>query len=451
MGATTSKDAAASASDRSSSAVAKHESTSSARDEVLSLLLDGLVLYGMYVTAKYVVKSVSPLIDEFWQSQGGRSRLDQQMKRSGRAPISLSYYEQIIAGDIVDPHDIDVTFADIGGLEQQKRDIHDLVVLPLRCPEFFSARGKLLSVPKGILLYGRPGTGKTMLAKAIAKESGAFFIDLKISTIMSKWFGESQKLVRAAFSLAQKLAPCIIFIDEVDSFMGKRGGVSDPTLASMKTEFMALWDGFTQLATKDQGFGVVVLGATNRPGDVDPAFLRRMPRTFEIGLPNQEQREKILRLHLRNENLEAGFDFRQLSVDTVHYSGSDLKEVCRAALMIPLREQVEQARHEQARQKHKQMIVVDTNATERQIVEEPQPTIPDMRALTMADFDEARTMVQPTGATAYAYESAQGGRSSAQGRSSDMHVDPELFAAVMAAGFQQMMAQFARPHRPDAR
>lgn len=175
------------------------------------------------------------MIDDFRQGQNGKSKLQHRLTRTGRPMFRTNYYEEIIAGDIVDPHDIDVSFADIGGLEQQKRDIYDLVILPLRAPEFFSSRGKLLSAPKGILLYGKPGTGKTMLAKAIAKESGAFFIDLKISTIMSKWFGESQKLVRAAFSLATKLAPCIIFIDEVDSFMGNRGGAMEPTMGSMKT------------------------------------------------------------------------------------------------------------------------------------------------------------------------------------------------------------------------
>lgn len=175
------------------------------------------------------------MIDDFRQSGNSRLKLHNRLARSGRRMVSTSYFEEVIAGDIVDPHDIDVSFSDIGGIESQKRDIYDLVVLPLKCPQFFHERGSLLSVPKGILLYGQPGTGKTMLAKAIAKESGAFFIDLKLSTIMSKWFGESQKLVRATFSLAQKLAPCIIFIDEVDSFMGKRSGVSDPTLAAMKT------------------------------------------------------------------------------------------------------------------------------------------------------------------------------------------------------------------------
>lgn len=398
------------------------------------MLVDGLVLYGAFVTAKYVYKSLKPMMDEFHQSDSSRSKLQQRLSRSGRPVFRTTHYEEVIAGDIVDPQDIDVTFADIGGLEQQKRDIFDLVVLPLKRPDVFSSRGKLMSVPKGILLYGKPGTGKTMLAKAIAKESGAFFIDLKLSTIMSKWFGESQKLVRAAFSLAQKLAPCIIFIDEVDSFMGKRGGVSDPTMAAMKTEFMALWDGFTQLASSEQGFGVIVLGATNRPGDVDPAFLRRMPRAFEIGLPQAEQREKILRLLLRNELVEAKFDFRQLATDTVHYSGSDLKELCRAALMIPLREHIENLRASPA---PTSASIVQGSETGK-VIESPE--IVSMRPLTVADFDEARIMVQPTGAAAFAYEESQRG---ANGRGSDMPMDMDMFAAIMAAGFQQMMAQMA--------
>ncbi|TMW55829.1 hypothetical protein Poli38472_008477 [Pythium oligandrum] len=409
----------------------------SAKEELIGMVVDGVLLYGMFVTAKYVYKSMKPMIDEYMQSEGSRTRLQHRLQRSGRPVFRTTYYEEVIAGDIVDPHDIDVTFEDIGGLEQQKRDIYDLVVLPLKCPEYFSARGKLMSAPKGILLYGKPGTGKTMLAKAIAKESGAFFIDLKISTIMSKWFGESQKLVRAAFTLAQKLAPCIIFIDEVDSFMGKRNGVSDPNLASMKTEFMALWDGFTQLST-EQGYGVIVLGATNRPGDVDPAFLRRMPRTFEIGLPNAEQREKILRLQLRGEAVERGFDFRQLSIDTVHYSGSDLKELCRAALMIPLREHIEKVR---ANEPPPSAIVTSANPSQKVV----EPPIISMRPLMMQDFDEARTLVQPTGATAYAYEAAQQSRSGQP--PTDMPVDMDLFAAVMAAGFQQLMGQYGQPNR----
>lgn len=371
------------------------------------------------------------MVDEFREGEGGKAKLHRRLGRSQRPVFRTTHYEEIVAGDIVDPQDIDVSFADIGGLELQKRDIYDLVVLPLKNPEFFAARGNLLAAPKGILLYGRPGTGKTMLAKAIAKESGAFFIDLKISTIMSKWFGESQKLVRAAFSLAQKLAPCIIFIDEVDSFMGKRGGASDPTFASMKTEFLALWDGFTDVSSssgESGGFGVIVMGATNRPGDVDPAFLRRMPRTFEIGLPDRHQREQILRINLRTEAVERDFDFHQLSVDTAHYSGSDLKELCRAALMIPLREHIERVREAAA------AAASSSEAT----AGAKSPEIP-MRPLAMADFEEAKHMVKPTGATAYAYEASQ--EAKPRGAGDAPTIDMDMFAAIMAAGLQNLMQQ----------
>nr|GMD07457.1 ATPase family AAA domain-containing protein 1-like isoform X1 [Ipomoea batatas] len=150
----------------------------------------------------------------------------------------------MIACDVVNPADMDVEFDSIGGLDGIKEALFELAILPLKRPELF-AHGKLLRPVRGVLLYGPPGTGKTMLAKAIAKESGAVFINVRVSNLMSKWFGDAQKLVAAVFSLAYKLQPAIIFIDEVDSFLGQRSGTENEALTIMKTEFMALWDGFT--------------------------------------------------------------------------------------------------------------------------------------------------------------------------------------------------------------
>ncbi|KAI3989258.1 hypothetical protein MKX01_007895 [Papaver californicum] len=203
----------------------------------------------------------------------------------------------VIAGDLIDPDEIDVEFQTIGGLNDVKKAIYDLVILPLKRPELFNG-GKLFSQQKGVLMYGPPGTGKTMLAKAIAKESRDVFINLKVSDIMSKWFGESQKLVAATFSLANKLQPAIIFIDEVDSFLGQRGEVNNSTRDGIKTEFMSLWDGFT---TNLKNARVIVLAATNRPSDLDEAILRRFTKSFEIGKPNCCERVKILKVILKDE------------------------------------------------------------------------------------------------------------------------------------------------------
>ncbi|KAH9780270.1 AAA domain-containing protein [Citrus sinensis] len=262
----------------------------------------------------------------------------------------------VIACDVINPDHIDVEFESIGGLETIKQALYELVILPLRRPELFS-HGKLLGPQKGVLLYGPPGTGKTMLAKAIAKESGAVFINVRISNLMSKWFGDAQKLggyttdallfqfihliiLAAVFSLAYKLQPAIIFIDEVDSFLGQRRTSDHEALTNMKTEFMALWDGFTT----DQNARVMVLAATNRPSELDEAILRRLPQAFEIGMPDRKERAQILKVILKGEKVEENIDFDYLAGLCEGFTGSDLLEVCKQAAYFSIRELLDEER-----------------------------------------------------------------------------------------------------------
>ncbi|RKO95027.1 AAA ATPase, partial [Caulochytrium protostelioides] len=181
----------------------------------------------------------------------------------------------------------------------------------------------LLSAPKGVLLYGPPGCGKTMLARALAKESGATFMNLHISTLTDKFFGESQRLVNAVFSLAQKLQPTLVFIDEIDAFLRERKSMDHEATSMMKSEFMSLWDGLSSAPR------LVIVGASNRPEDIDAAFLRRMPKRFPVALPAADQRRKILQLLLAKVELDPTFDLDALVQRTHGYSGSDLKELCR--------------------------------------------------------------------------------------------------------------------------
>ncbi|CAN1251030.1 Outer mitochondrial transmembrane helix translocase [Linum perenne] len=214
-------------------------------------------------------------------------------KRLGRPLIQTNPYEDVIACDVINPDHIDVEFNSIGGLDTIKQSLYELVILPLRRPELFS-HGKLLGPQKGVLLYGPPGTGKTMLAKAIAKESGAVFINVRISNLMSKWFGDAQKL-------------------------------------DMKTEFMALWDGFTT----DQ---------------LDEAILRRLPQAFEIGLPDKRERAEILQVILKDESVEDNIDFNHVASLCEGYTGSDLFDLCKSAAYFGIRDLLSEERKGKKRQ-----------------------------------------------------------------------------------------------------
>ena len=270
----------------------------------------------------------------------------------------------------VNPASISTGFEDVGGLEDTKAALRELVIEPFLRPELF-AGSSLLRPVKGVLLYGPPGTGKTMLARAVARESGAVFVNVKLSTLQSKWFGDAQRLVHAVFTLAWKLAPSIIFIDEVDALLSTRKAHDQEPVNSMKTEFMTMWDGMATRADAP----VTVLAATNRPRDVDEAILRRLPRSFEVRpslppprrpslptlarshprsrhaqvpLPGLPERAGILRTILRNERSAKGFDLstepgsplHRIAGRTPGFSGSDLRELCRQAAYCAVREMI---------------------------------------------------------------------------------------------------------------
>eukprot|EP01004_Peranema_trichophorum_P001550 NODE_118_length_3592_cov_50.752666_g100_i0.p1 GENE.NODE_118_length_3592_cov_50.752666_g100_i0~~NODE_118_length_3592_cov_50.752666_g100_i0.p1 ORF type:complete len:1162 (-),score=251.75 NODE_118_length_3592_cov_50.752666_g100_i0:106-3072(-) len=250
------------------------------------------------------------------------------------AQLTDNEYEKRLISEVIQPSQINVTFDQIGSHDKVKQMLSEVVLLPLTRPGLFT-RSSLLKPCKGMLLFGPPGTGKTMLAKAIATEARAHFINITMGVITSKWFGEAEKLVAAVFSLARKLAPSIIFIDEVDAMLGKRSSDHEhETMRKLKNEFMSAWDGL-----KSQDYEqVMVLAATNRPGDLDDAVLRRMPRRILVDLPDVDNRKQILQVILKDEDLCPNVDFDALAQVTSNYSGSDLKQMCIAAAYRPVRE-----------------------------------------------------------------------------------------------------------------
>ncbi|KAI3453771.1 hypothetical protein Pfo_010434 [Paulownia fortunei] len=290
-------------------------------------------------------------------------------------------FEKRIRPEVISASEIGVTFADLGALDEIKESLQELVMLPLKRPDLFE--GGLLKPCRGILLFGPPGTGKTMLAKAIANEAGASFINVSMSTITSKWFGEDEKNVQALFTLAAKVSPTIIFVDEVDSMLGQRNRAGEhEAMRKIKNEFMTHWDG---LLTKP-GERILVLAATNRPFDLDEAIIRRFERRIMVGLPSVENREKILRTLLSKEKVDEGLDFIELAKMTEGYSGSDLKNLCITAAYQPVRELIQQERLKDQKHKAEEGQEGGDNSDKKE-------RVITIRPLNMEDFKEAKNQV----------------------------------------------------------
>lgn len=298
--------------------------------------------------------------------------LAKRLKRPEVEAMTFDAYELKLMDSVVGEEELDVTFKDIGGLDNELEEVHDNVVLPVKLWKLShtAANGGarlICPLPTGIMLFGLPGTGKSLIGKAIAKECGATFINIKASSILDKFLGESDKLAAALFRLGRKLGPSIIFIDEIETLLRKRESDSLSSSSSgvqtLQGVFLSEWDGLsvdrqdnldkTGKSASDQP-PVVILGATNRPLDIDPAFLRRMPVRIQTKVPSEKDRVAILKTMLKKEaaannqnnnsndtassvekksNTLSEDDLQEIAEETEGCTGSDLRELVRVAVL----------------------------------------------------------------------------------------------------------------------
>ncbi|XP_037272424.2 spastin isoform X2 [Rhipicephalus microplus] len=264
-------------------------------------------------------------------SRGGSFRGGSEGRRVSTLKGVDSRLAHMILDEIVDGGP-EVLFSDIAGQEVAKQALSEMVILPTDRPELFTG---LRAPPKGLLLFGPPGNGKTMLAKAVAHESHSTFLNISAASLTSKYVGEGEKLVRALFAVARELQPSIIFIDEVDSLLSERKDNEHEATRRLKTEFLVEFDG---LHTGNEE-RILVMGATNRPQELDDAALRRFTKRVYVTLPDEKTRLVLLEKLLRKQNSPLSLDkLKYLARVTSGYSGSDLTALAKDAALGPIRE-----------------------------------------------------------------------------------------------------------------
>ncbi|XP_028398656.1 spastin-like [Dendronephthya gigantea] len=261
--------------------------------------------------------------------------MDELKKDQKRKVSYLKNIDTKIANRILDEvvqNSPDVTFEDVAGMENAKRLLQEIVILPALRPELFTG---LRAPARGLLLYGPPGNGKTMLAKAVSHQSKATFFNVSAATLTSKWVGEGEKLVRALFAVARELQPSIIFIDEIDSLLCERKEGEQESSRRIKTEFLLAFDGLTS----GENERILVMGATNRPQELDDAALRRLVKRVYLPLPDSKTRKTLLaKLLTRHHSPLSDSELEKLATLTENYSGSDLTALARDAALGPIRE-----------------------------------------------------------------------------------------------------------------
>ncbi|KAK9826152.1 hypothetical protein WJX81_001252 [Elliptochloris bilobata] len=299
--------------------------------------------------------AAAPRVDS-WRVPRDRARAANEVVQMSRLAYSGPDTELAAAleRDVVDASP-GVQWQDVAGLCQAKRVLQENVVLPLLLPEFFQGIRRPI---KGLLMFGPPGTGKTMLAKAVATECNTTFFNVSSSTLASKYRGESERMVRCLFEMARAMAPSTIFIDEIDSLCSSRGATGEHEASRrVKTEILVQIDGMYSQAGPAERRQVMVLAATNFPWDIDEALRRRLEKRIYIPLPAAPEREELLRLALKDVEVAADTDYSRLAGLLEGFSGDDCTSVCRDAAMNGLRRKIAGKTPEQIREMSRKEVL----------------------------------------------------------------------------------------------